>query len=229
MRRGGGRGPGEEPALPGRRRRKEEEWRPRQAGSRPLDPGPRLPFLSSALTPWGAGGPVTGKGLWELVSGAELGTSEWGSGLMDVWGPGRPCGRRGRGSKAESGGQGAAEDLPGAQWILSSGWGWRGLQGSPGSVPRDWVVGGWEPGFRSLSTRSPGGGLPDLDVGRLGGGPRLTQQCLGAGWESLILPGNDGGPCPCVSDIYRLGAPGPTAGCDPLSRTSPHTVDASSS
>lgn len=40
VRRGGGRGPGEEPALPGRRRRKEEEWRPGQAGSRPLNPGP---------------------------------------------------------------------------------------------------------------------------------------------------------------------------------------------
>lgn len=143
MRRGGGRGPGEEPALPGRRRRKEEEWRPRQAGSRPLDPGPRLPFLSSALTPWGAGGPVTGKGLWELVSGAELGTSEWGSGLMDVCGGRTGPAAGGEGApRRRAAGQGAAEDLPGAQWILSSGWGWRGLQGSPGSVPRDSGGGG---------------------------------------------------------------------------------------
>ena len=37
-----------------------------------------------------------------------------------------------------------------------------------------------------------------------GGGPRLTQQCLGAGWESLILPGNDGGPCLSASDVHRL-------------------------
>lgn len=41
-----------------------------------------------------------------------------------------------------------------------------------------------------------------LEVDWLGRGPRLTQQCLGAGWESLILPGNDGGPCPCVSVVH---------------------------
>lgn len=81
-----------------------------------------------------------------------------------------------------------------------------GLRGSPGSVPRDWGWGGGGMGARLLQPlhREPG-----PEVGRLGGGPRLTQQCLGAGWESLILPGNDGGPCPCVSDIYRLRPPGP--------------------
>lgn len=41
-----------------------------------------------------------------------------------------------------------------------------------------------------------------LKVDWLGRGPRLTQQCLGAGWESLILPGNDGGPCPCVIGVH---------------------------
>lgn len=41
-------------------------------------------------------------------------------------------------------------------------------------------------------------------MGGGGGGPRLTQQCLGAGWESLILPGNDGGPCLSTSQSHHL-------------------------
>lgn len=104
-----------------------------------------------------------------------------------------------------------------------------GYRAHPEVSPGARVVGGWEPGFCSLSAGSLGGGLPVLELSRLGGGPRLTQQCLGAGWESLILPGNDGGPCPCVSDIYRLPPPPTPAGCNPLSRTSPHTVEAPSS
>lgn len=55
---------------------------------------------------------------------------------------------------------------------------------------------------------SLGRGLPALSGWR-GGGPRLTQQCLGAACESLILPGNDGGPCPCASDVHRLRPPAP--------------------
>ena len=67
--------------------------------------------------------------------------------------------------------------------------------GSPGSVPRDAGGGGGGLGL----------GLA-LDGWR-GGGPRLTQQCLGAGWESLILPGNDGGPCLRPATSTASGAP----------------------
>lgn len=97
------------------------------------------------------------------------------------------------------------------------------LQGSPGSVPQGRGSGGGELGLCSLSRGSLGLGLPDREVGRLGGGPRLTQQCLGAGWESLILPGNDGGPRPCVSDH-----PLPPAAA-PHGWPSPHTLESPSS
>lgn len=87
------------------------------------------------------------------------------------------------------------------------------------------VVGGRELGFCSLPRESLGLGLPAWEVGRLGGGPRLTQQCLGAGWESLILPGNDGGPRPCVSDRPLPQAP---AGCSPPRLALPHTPESPS-
>lgn len=87
-----------------------------------------------------------------------------------------------------------------------------GCRPHPEVSPGKRVLGGWEPGFCSLPTGNLGLGLPDLEVGRLGGGPRLTQQCLGAGWESLILPGNDGGPCPCHRHpLPQAPKPQPTA------------------
>ena len=122
-----------------------------------------------------------------------------------------------------TGGLGAAETLPGPQWVNYWGGAGGGLQGSPGSVLRD--SGGWggrEPGLCSFSTGSLGLGLPDLEIGRLGGGPRLTQQCLGAGWESLILPGKDGGPCPCVSGIF-YSRPSAGCSCSPPIPEPPHT------
>lgn len=101
-----------------------------------------------------------------------------------------------------------------------------GCRAHPEVSPGTRVVGGWEPGFCSLSTWSLGLGLPDLEGGRLGGGPRLTQQCLGAGWESLILPGNDGGLCSCISDIHCLRPPGPSG--NPPSQPSLHNLEAPS-
>ena len=75
------------------------------------------------------------------------------------------------------------------------------------------------PGTRVVGDGGLGLGLA-LD-GRRGGGPRLTQQCLGAGWESLILPGNDGGPCLSASDVHGLRGSLRTAAGVPHSQTSP--------
>lgn len=98
----------------------------------------------------------------------------------------------GRGSGWRRDGQGASEVLLGPQWINNPGWGWWPLQAHPEVSPGTRVVG------------DGGLGLGLALDGRRGGGPRLTQQCLGAGWESLILPGNDGGPCLSASDVHGL-------------------------
>ena len=115
----------------------------------------------------------------------------------------------GRGSGWRRDGQGASEVLLGPQRINNPGWGWWPLQAHPEVSP----------GTRVVGDGSLGLGLA-LD-GRRGGGPRLTQQCLGAGWESLILPGNDGGPCLSASDVHGLRGSLRTAVGVPHSQTSP--------
>lgn len=127
--------------------------------------------------------------------------------------------------KQQRAGQGAAEGLLGP-WPVAL---VVGSQGRTRKCPQG--RGRWgdgrlrDPQRRSRPRRSKGLGPPELEVGRLGGGPRLTQQCLGAGWESLILPGNDGGPWPRVSDRHGLrpsAAPSnPCPSCSPPTRNPP--------
>lgn len=163
---------------------------------------------------------MTGKGPGRGPLGLSWGLQRAQEGHGLVWGDGaRLCGWWwGEGARRpKTGGPGLLKPCLGRSGPTVQGGAGGRLQGSPGSVPRDVEGrGGRELGFCSLSRGSLGLRLPDREVGRLGGGPRLTQQCLGAAWESLILPGNDGGPRPCVSDHPFPGAP---------SRLRPPTAD----
>lgn len=211
--RGGGRGPGEETAP-----RPSEEEGGRAQGPRRAGRGPAgSPAAFPSRTVSGGLGLVTGKGPGPSGPGPSGGHHRGGEGRCIDKGLSLALGSGGRGRDSKvgerRGPEAAWEARLGLEVLGPPG----GCWGSSGGVPQEAGLGGWGQG-------SAAGWLCPLRIGSkgpcprgssMGGGPRLTQQCLGAGWESLILPGNDGGLRPCFGHLRRRRPQGPRWLCTP--------------